>query len=314
MKDVQKPDRAAREDSRWNPWGSEEPLTIEGIEGKQDFLAFMKKHFRDYLRSFSRKELREKIRNFKNINFKKLRYKEIGDAVQKVLSMGNSPNGPVSVLPATYAKYPKGTKFYRVRKFSNGKNPVSTVPDCWYPPPKDTKMGRVNLPGKPILYTSPINPTIAAAEMGVMDGSPFVLLEYVANKDVQFGWITYETASFDSALSEEELGKLDMLRDFLFDEFTSVVGDGTEYLYQITNVIAEGYFNYPESSGYCYPSIAQREGFWNTGFFPEQAEANLVLTGINQFRYWDIGKPEILEKKDARFRIADNGLDVILWE
>lgn len=311
MKDVQKPDRTAREETRWNPWGSEEPLNLEG---KQDFLAFMEKHLRDYLQSFSRKELREKIRNFKDINFKNLGYKEIGDAVHKVLAMGNSPNGPVSVFPMENAKYPKGTKFYRVRKFSNGKNPVSTVPDCWYPPPKDTKMGRVNLAGKPILYTSPINPTIAAEEMGLMDGSPFVLLEYEANKDVHFGWITYGTASFDSVLNEEELGKLDMLRDFLFDEFTRVVGDGTEYLYRITNVIAETYFNYPDSSGYCYPSIARREGCWNTSFFPEQAKVNLVLTGINQFRIWGIGKPEILVKRDARFRIADNGVDIIRWE
>ena len=88
MKDVQKPDRIAREETRWNPWGSEEPFNIEG---KQDFLAFMEQHLRDYLQSFSRKELREKIRNFKEINFKKLGYKEIGDAVEKVLADGEIP-------------------------------------------------------------------------------------------------------------------------------------------------------------------------------------------------------------------------------
>lgn len=311
MKDGQKPDPGARDDSRWNPWRSEDPLDEKGNQINQ---AFMEQHVRDYLRSFSLKELREKIRIFRDINFKKLSYKEIDDAVHKVLAMGNSPNGPISVLPITYANYPKGTKFYRVRKFANGENPVSTVSDCWYPPPKDTKMGRVNLDGKPILYTSPIDPTIAVAEMGVMDGSPFVLLEYVANKDVQFGWINYETTSFDSALNEEELGKLDMLRDFLFDEFTRIVGNGTEYLYKITNVIAQGYLNYPNASGYCYPSIALREGFWNTSFFAEQAKANLVLTGIYQFRFWETGKPDFLVKEDARFRIADNGVDIIRWE
>ena len=268
---------------------------------------------RIYLSSFSRASLRQKIRDFRSLNFRKLTYSELQQAICSVLKSEN-PNTGQGIgwgMPIRYGTYSSGTKFYRIRLFIDGENPVSTVADCWHPPPEVTKIGRVNVAGKPVLYTSPINPTIAAAEMGVMDGTPSVLLEFTAREDVYLGWITYLNRFPDGTYSQAEIEKIEMIRDFLVEEFSREVGAGSEHLYRITNIIADEYFNYPNSSGYCYPSIARKEGFLNAAFYSEQAKEKLELTGISQVRFWDTGETHIIAKYEANFRVADNGIDVV---
>ena len=137
---------------------------------------------RQYLLQFTVHELRQKIRTFKNLNIRTMEPAAIEAAVLDVVTVGNPR---FAVLPVYATTYPKGTRFFRIRRFVDGLNPVATVADCWYPPPDKTKMGRVNREGMPVLYTSPGDPLIAVAEMGAADGSRCVVLQYDATKEIQ---------------------------------------------------------------------------------------------------------------------------------
>ena len=244
---------------------------------------------KNYLNSFSRTELRQKIRKFRALNFRILTYSQIQQALFITLASGTQKTGTGSGwgMSSNYSIFPGGTKFFRVRRYEDGVNPVATVADCWYPPPSITKIGRVNMAGKPVLYTSPVNPIVAATEAGVMDGNPFVLLEFTATKEVRLGWIAHLGDLPNGTYDKEETEKLEMIRDFLVEEFTREVGVGTEHLYMITNVIAEDYFNYPNSSGYCYPSVARKEDSWNVAFYADHAKEKLELTRISHLRFGD---------------------------
>ena len=172
-------------------------------------------------------------------------------------------------------------------------------------------MGRVNLAGHPVLYTSPDDPTVAVQEMKAMDGRPLILLEYTARRDLKCSGVMYWESHSEEWNDPEISETLEMIRDFFYDWISRDVGEGTEYLYNISSVLANEYFNYANSSGVRYPSVARKEGAWNVAFYAERAKQDLELTGINSFRFWDDGTPIGSRKRDVRFRIADNGLDVI---
>ena len=214
-------------------------------------------------------------------------------------------------MPYDHPSYPSETKFYRVRPFEDGINPVSTVDDCWCPPPEKTMLGRVNRPGHPVLYTSPGDPTVAVDEMEAMDGRPVMLLEYTARRDLKFGGVMYWESDSEEWSDPELTEKLEVMRDFLYDWFTREVGEGTEYLYNISNVLENEYFNYAGSSGVCYPSVARKASSWNVAFYDHRARQDLELTGIGQFRFWDDGNPGAVFVCDRKYHIADNGMDIV---
>lgn len=257
-------------------------------------------------------ELRQKIRAFKNLNVRRMESAAIEAAVLDVITVG-SPG--FSVLPVYATTYPKGTRFFRIRRFVDGLNPVTTVADCWHPPPDKTKMGRVNWEGKPVLYTSPVDPLVAVAEMGAADGSRCVVLQYEATEEIRLGWITDQPSPhLEATFDGEDLVKLNMLRDFFVDEFTREVGDGTEHIYVASNIIGNSYFNYPNTVGYCYPSTVRKAGTYNVAFFAEEAKRLLKLTFVGECSFYsadDPSEPTPCLYFHAKFRVGENGEDLI---
>ena len=77
-------------------------------------------------------------------------------------------------------------------------------------------------------------------------------------------------------LSEKGLINAKIINQFLVNEFTRDVGDGTEFLYRISNRLVVDYFDLPNCDGYLYPSVARKQGY-NLALKPESAVRILEL-------------------------------------
>lgn len=221
-------------------------------------------HIKDFLKYVSISDMHNKIDEFRDSDFKNMSYKDISEAVTKVITF-QTPNGNISILNRSIQTYPKGTKFYRVRKLSTDDRilplkGMSKISDCWEPPENIVGLGRLNKKGESLLYTSPINPVIAIEELKIEDDELFSLIEYEATDDINVAMIGIKPLI--EGLTEEEALKIRMIEDFLKHEFIRDVGKGTEYLYRISELITKDYFDLPPQcqDAWCYPSIASKIG------------------------------------------------------
>lgn len=236
----------------------------------------------NFLPHVDARELHRRISRFRTLRFRSMSYADVSQAILDVI-MFDTPSGPISVLQASTATYPSGTRFYRVRSIPEDDHTtpfrsMSKTGDCWEPPGELVGMGRLNKAGEPLLYTSPIDPFVAIGELKIPDRQWFSLIVYEAVDDVKVAMIggAVDTKDLDDAAAL----KVDMIQGFLRDEFVRDVGKGTEFLYQISEVIAKGYFDLPPDlqDAWCYPSIVDQSKF-NVAFRPEK-RAKLRLVGV----------------------------------
>jgi len=243
---------------------------------------------KNHLKYVNPTTLQNKIRRFRNLPIKNLTKREIAAEIGEVLSF-DTPFGRQAVLVPMSSHYPQGTRFYRVRNLAESDTAMPPrdmrfIEDAWNPPTHVVKQGRVNLAKESLLYTSPLNPLVAIAEMKVEENSNFSLIVYEAVSQIN---VTVVGSSFEtSELTEDELFKLSLLNDFLTHEFTRDVGMGTEYLYKISETIAKDYFDLPPHvhDAWQYPSVAERPSA-NVCFRPQVAKEKLRLVGIQIASY-----------------------------
>ncbi|WP_223532038.1 hypothetical protein [Pseudomonas sp. BF-R-30] len=209
-------------------------------------------------------------------------YSDIREAIIKVICF-ETPTGKRTMLRPISAHYPAGTLFYRVRKIpiDDTNLPLKSMSkesDCWEPPSHIVDVGRLNKKGEALLYTSPINPTVAFDEMKINDDELFSLIIYEATEQINVTVIG-ATPPLEDFSKENQL-KLRMIQDFLRHEFIRDVGIGTEFLYQISESIAKNWFDLPPvlHDAWCYPSIANK-GAYNVCFKPEEKQ-KLNLRGV----------------------------------
>ena len=193
------------------------------------------------------RELHRRISQFRKLGFQSMSYADVKYAIVDVITF-DTPSGPHSVLQPSTKTYPAGTRFYRVRSIPEDDHTLplrsmSKTADCWEPPRELVTMGRLNKEGEPLLYTSPIDLFVAVDELKIPDREWFSLIEYEAVEDVNVAMIggDVDTGSLDDA----DALKVEMIQGFLRAEFTRDVGQGTEFLYQISEVIAKDYFDLP---------------------------------------------------------------------
>lgn len=228
-------------------------------------------------------DLHEKICTFRKLPIKRLSRADIARHIGDVLCF-DTPNGKRAILIGSAGSYPAGTRFYRVRALQadDTKLPLRDMrveADAWNPPTHVVQQGRLNREGESLLYTSPMNPKVAVEEMKIPDGVNFALIVYEALDEIRVTSIG--VTPDDPGLIKDEVLKQRMLIDFLAHEFTRDVGVGTEYLYNISEIIAKDYFDHPPEvqDAWCYPSIAERPSF-NVCFRPEVAKCKLRLVGV----------------------------------
>ncbi len=123
-----------------------------------------------------------------------------------------------------------------------------------------------------------LNRMIAEGEEDIAAGRTYSLEE--VKKEVKVSIIgQWEN---QPELSSEENLKMRILLNFLNDEFTRDVGQGTEFLYRSSERIAKAYFDLSPrdvQDAWCYPSIASKPSF-NVCFRPELAKETLNLVGV----------------------------------
>lgn len=249
----------------------------------------------EFLPYVDARELHRRISAFRKLNFRVMSYAEVSDAIRNVI-MFDTPKGYRGMLQPVNSQYPAGTKFYRVRVIPKDDHitplrSMSKVADCWEPPPEVVKMGRLNKEHEPLLYTSPVDPLVAIDEIKIPDGERFSLIVYEAVEEVN---VTVVGGDVDTeGLADADALKVEMIQGFLRDEFTRDVGQGTEHLYQISEIIAKHYFDLPPvvHDAWCYPSIVDKSKF-NVVFRPNtRTKLRLVGVQIGELQRTENGEP-----------------------
>jgi len=154
--------------------------------------------------------------------------------------------------------------------------------DLWEPPTNCVKqIGRLNKVGETLLYTAPQNPNVAIKETHIQKNDWYALIKYTAVKDIKVNTIggvyDYRAMGF---VDEKAIMVHELYNSFLRDEFSRDVGNGTEYLYRISERIAKDYFDLPPEiqDAWCYSSV-QDKNKYNVCFRPEKAHELLKLNG-----------------------------------
>jgi len=252
--------------------------------------------FKKYLSGIDLLELVSQISEFKMLNFNEISEREIELKIGSILNVRQDILRQTPLL-RDFKRYPKDTIFYRVRDLvddekENFEVPLKTIKtenDIWNRPAKDCKIQRLNSARESLLYTTPEDKLTAIKEKKIQDNENFILIIYESVIDISVIHIGLNPKI--DGLSNEEQIKFILLNDFLTDMFIRDVGAGTEYLYKITNVISKRYYKIPYSTGYAYPSTADKSKI-NVCFFDENIKTKL------KFKYFLVcTKQEIIKYK-----------------
>ncbi|CAL2083195.1 conserved hypothetical protein [Tenacibaculum dicentrarchi] len=237
------------------------------------------------LRKIKTVDLIKKIENFRNIDIKTISDKDLFNEISKTISVNINGLNKAILFPMI-TKYPVNTRFYRVRKIAKDDvylplKAMTFESDAWNPPEKFiTKRGRLNKVNESLLYTSPKDPSIAVEELKIEENERFCLIVYESTDEVKASMIgVWEDIP---ELNDDENLKMRIINNFLRDEFTRDVGEGTEFLYKVSEQITKDYFDLPPKTvqdAWCYPSIAKKQSI-NVCFRPYIAKNLLKLVGV----------------------------------
>lgn len=238
---------------------------------------------KDYLSRITIENIVMKSEAFHALNIKKLTDEELFNALMDAISF-DVDGSKRSFIMHRGVSYPEGTRFYKIRPFDKEDDvfPLKTMSieqDAWNAPEKKCKLGRLNKDGESLLYTSVQSPNACVEEMGIKDGEKFCLIVYEARKDIKTTLVGIWQD--DQQFSNEENLKMRMITNILRDLFTRDVGEGTEFLYRVSERIAKDYYDLPRDcqDAWCYPSVAAKQGC-NCCFRPDVAKEVLNLIGV----------------------------------
>jgi hypothetical protein len=240
--------------------------------------------YKKYLSQLDTAHFLNNISAFRDLNFKRLSYKEVKSAIEELFYVIDEHNQQYCGLIQERTVYSKGTSFYRTRRIddSDCKIPLTTITqerDLWCPSRDMIKMQRVNLENEQILYTTPKFPRIAIEETKVPDRGRFILLQYDAVEDISVILVGLR-ANVDG-LNKDEQVKHNLINAFMRDEFTREVGTGTEYLYKISNCLAKEFYGFLPgfADAWCYPSVVDKKNC-NVCLQEKIAKKKMIMKGF----------------------------------
>ena len=240
---------------------------------------------KDFLSKISIEDIVAKNEKFHTLNVKKLTDEELFNALMDAISFDIDDSGSkLSFMMPRSEYYPVATRFYKIRPLDKEDDafPFKTMSieqDAWNAPEEKCRLGRLNKDGESLLYTSIQSPNACVEEMEIKDGDKFCLIVYEARKDIKATLVGIWQD--DQQLSREENLKMRMITNVLRDLFTRDVGEGTEFLYRVSERIAKDYYDLPRDfqDAWCYPSVAAKQGY-NCCFRPDVAKEVLNLIGV----------------------------------
>jgi len=203
---------------------------------------------------------------------------------------------------------------YRVRKLNPDlSNKPTTFDDVWYPKSHYVdKNNRANKEGEPVLYVS-LDMTTPLFECEIKEGDRYALIRYRIRENRQITLFDFANETYPSGLND--IGKVNfkIIKDFFISEFCKPVGDGTEFLYRISNCICVNYLDIPDCGGYLYPSIAHFKKGYNIALKPTCADNCLLFDSVlicqrekydaakNEYEYHVLHKADRIKKNMLRY-------------
>lgn len=234
---------------------------------------------------FDANRLLDKIEEFRSLDLRTITDSELSKAIFNVLCI-EFENAKMLLNFHSTRIIPKGTDLFRIRRIDadDVEIPLKCMrkkADAWNPPKKViTKMGRLNKVGESLLYVS-LNPYTAIKELKIKEGEKISLIAYKTKRDIYAVFIGL--TNHDSyALTPEEKVKARLIENFLYEEFSRDVGEGTEFLYRASEHIARNYFEpdpADEDEVWMYPSIVSKKEH-NLCFRSNVAKRLLRLRGV----------------------------------
>lgn len=252
---------------------------------------------KEALKNINEIELQNKIYYFDDINFKYISDEKLYLKIKEVI--GNDEE--IIKIQKNIITIPKGTILFRVRKLDkkyykkyfkdrcnldakNGKMEVN-IPECiefdeiktekdlWNPPSeKINTYGRINEPKESLLYLA-IQEKTALIECNVNEKDISLYSRFLVEEDIKINFIG-ELKEIEGDSIKENQRKLNLIDLFLKHQFSREVGEGKEYLYRISGMIAKKFFYTDEQDGWGYGSIADKEGY-NLWLEPKKVENKL---------------------------------------
>ena len=234
-----------------------------------------------FLKSIDVLELINRIKKFRALNFQQLSEEDVFKAIINVLYWEENPIEPVYTVA-----YPCKTRFFRVRKLNGNiilDENLKSVSDFWEPPKECVKKpGRLNKEGESLLYVVPGEPQVAIKEMRMREGEYYALIEYIAKASIKVNIIGGDLDCKLFGINDEHAIMVhEIINNFLRDEFSRDVGEGTEYLYKISETIAKSLYDLPPrevQDAWAYSSVQDKTKY-NVCFRPEIAHDMLELQG-----------------------------------
>lgn len=247
---------------------TDQPIPAETFDEQKRILA-----------QLSEQEISDRIAAFRQIDIRSLNDFELARAILRIMAeqVGDLQR---AVLVRRFHRIPAGTRLMRARLAIDKSIPLSCAKiedDAWAPKPEFVKYpGRLNAAQEPLMYVCVGDPYVALAEVRAELLRPAAVFWYQARRDI-IGPVLGEPID-DGRFSSEELRKLNLFEDFLFEEFTRRVENGEEHLYRASQLIAKLWYNLPEMDAWFYPSVQARSKL-NVALIPEKAKDCLELRG-----------------------------------
>jgi hypothetical protein len=235
-----------------------------------------------HLDTINKKLLKKKILKYRSSKLGGLSREQLSEKIIEVLCTEH-PDGQRSfMMQANTLNYPIGTILYRVRWIDSAEDPLNPksmteLDSAWMPPAEKVQPGRVNRKGEALLYTAAA-PATALAEARIKDGDMFALISYESKSNCNLNSIGM-TEDQKNELNASRRAKAETLERFLISEFSRDSGDGKEHIYLASDIITKDYFDYPETIGWAYKSVANPGGV-NICFKGEVAKQHLEAKTI----------------------------------
>ena len=238
------------------------------------------KDIENHLKSVDVMELTNRIKRFRNLNFQSINDNDLRKEILNVLTWDGR------FCYCVNSKYhPSELPLFRVRKLSGSKIPIDnfkSLNDMWEPPTSVlTKYGRLNKPKESLLYVAQ-DPVTAVKECHIQLGEFYAVIQYIPKENIKLSFIGGDYNYSEHGITDKHAILVhEIYNNFLRDEFSRDVGQGTEYLYRISEMIAKDYFDFPPrviQDAWAYSSI-QDKSKYNICFRPEIAHEILEVRG-----------------------------------
>lgn len=148
-----------------------------------------------------------------------------------------------------------GTNIYRIRKLTYPDQLYNCKADIWYPKEEYVKkIGRVNYINESILYCS-LEISTAIEEVGIQRGDCFALIQYSIKENFDLEFVDMVSHDLPEELNSQGRINLLIIDNFINNTFTQQVGEGSEFIYHISNLICKKILKKKNIAGWLYPSV-----------------------------------------------------------